>query len=160
MSSTSTSSFEIEWPDVSYDKGDQEFYSSLVAKDSSSIFKGKERIDVFMYAMALGFKVGKRLPLVKKLPNINPSAVSGERRWLMRSVAVVETQELNTIIDHKLVAKIAEEFANAGIHIVHEMEEKSIAASEREEEYQTELYEQIKKIGLGKAKSEDSDNEK
>jgi len=66
MSSTSTSSFEIEWPDVSYDKGDQEFYSSLVAKDSSSIFKGKERIDVFMYAMALGFKVGKRLPLVKK----------------------------------------------------------------------------------------------
>ena len=78
----------------------------------------------------------------------------------MRSVAVVETQELNTIIDHKLVAKIAEEFANAGMHILHEMEEKAITASEREEEYQSKLYDQIKKMGLGKEKNEDSNDEK
>ena len=154
------SSFEIDFPDVAYDKGDQEFYSSLVAEDSSSIFKKKERVDVFMYAMALGFNAKKRLPLVKRVPNLNPSAISGEERWLMRSIAVADTEDLNVIKSHKKVIEIAEEYANAGIKILREMIERSTLESEKEVEFQSALYAQIKKMGLGKEKNEDSNDEK
>ena len=103
------SEFEIDFPDVAYDKNDQEFYASLVAEDSSSIFKNRTRVDVFMYAMALGFNAKKKLPLEKKAANLNPSAISGEMRWLMRSVAVSDTEDLDIIIKdhHTKVIEIA-----------------------------------------------------
>ena len=154
------SSFEIDFPDVAYDKGDQEFYSSLVAEDSSSIFKKKDRVDVFMYALALGFNARKRLPLVKKAANLNPSAISGDERWLMRSIAVTDTEDLNVIKDHKEVVKIAEEYANAGIIILRDMIKSSTLESEKDIEFQTKLYDKIKEMGLGKEKDEDSNNKK
>ena len=156
------SEFEIDFPDVAYDKNDQEFYASLVAEDSSSIFKNRTRVDVFMYAMALGFNAKKRLPLEKKAANLNPSAISGEMRWLMRSVAVADTEDLDIIIKdhHTKVIEIAEEYANAGIKILREMIERSTLESEKEVEFQSALYAQIKKMGLGKEKNEDSNNEK
>ena len=156
------SEFEIDFPDVAYDKNDQEFYASLVAEDSSSIFKNRTRVDVFMYAMALGFNAKKRLPLEKKAANLNPSAISGEMRWLMRSVAVADTEDLDIIVKdhHTKVIEIAEEYANAGIKILREMIEKSTLESEKEVEFQSALYAQIKKMGLGKEKNEDSNDEK
>ena len=156
------SEFEIDFPDVAYDKNDQEFYASLVAEDSSSIFKNRTRVDVFMYAMALGFNAKKRLPLEKKAANLNPSAISGDMRWLMRSVAVADTEDLDVIVKdhHTKVIEIAEEYANAGIKILREMIEKSTLESEKEVEFQSALYDQIKKMGLGKEKNEDSDDEK
>jgi dnd system-associated protein 4 len=156
------SEFEIDFPDVAYDKNDQEFYASLVAEDSSSIFKNRTRVDVFMYAMALGFNAKKRLPLEKKAANLNPSAISGEMRWLMRSVAVADTEDLDIIIKdhHTKVIEIAEEYANAGIKILREMIERSTLESEKEVEFQSALYAQIKKMGLGKEKNEDSNDEK
>ena len=156
------SEFEIDFPDVAYDKNDQEFYASLVAEDSSSIFKNRTRVDVFMYAMALGFNAKKRLPLEKKAANLNPSAISGDMRWLMRSVAVAETEDLDIIIkdQHTKVIEIAEEFANAGIKILREMIERSTLESEKEVVFQSALYDQIKKMGLGKEKNEDSNDKK
>ena len=156
------SEFEIDFPDVAYDKNDQEFYASLVAEDSSSIFKNRTRVDVFMYAMALGFNAKKRLPLEKKAANLNPSAISGEMRWLMRSVAVADTEDLDIIIKdhHTKVIEIAEEYANAGIKILREMIERSTLESEKEVEFQSALYAQIKKMRLGKEKNEDSNDEK
>ena len=154
--------FEIDFPDVAYDKNDQEFYASLVAEDSSSIFKNRTRVDVFMYAMALGFNAKKRLPLEKKAANLNPSAISGDMRWLMRSVAVADTEDLDIIVKdhHTKVIEIAEEYANAGIKILREMIERSTLESEKEVEFQSALYAQIKKMGLGKEKNEDSNDEK
>ena len=55
---------------------------------------------------------------------------------------------------------IAEEFANAGIKILREMIERSTLESEKEVEFQSALYAQIKKMGLGKEKNEDSNDEK
>ena len=154
------SEFEIDFPDVAYDKNDQEFYASLVAEDSSSIFKNRTRVDVFMYAMALGFNAKKRLPLEKKAANLNPSAISGNERWLMRAIAVTYTEDLNVIKDHKEVVKIAEEFANAGIIILRDIIKNSTLESEKDIEFQTKLYDKIKEMGFGKEKDEDSNDEK
>ena len=156
------SEFEIDFPDVAYDKKDQEFYRSLCAEDSSSIFKNRTRVDVFMYAMALGFNAKKRLPLEKKAANLNPSAISGEMRWLMRSVAVADTEDLDIIIKdhHTKVIEIAEEYANAGIIIIRDMIKKSTLESEKDVEFQTKLYDKIKEMGFGKEKNKYSDNEK
>jgi len=160
MSSVSGFGFEIDWPDIAYDKGDQEFYRSLIAEDSYSIFKKKEMVDVFMYAMALGYDAKKPHPLEKRVPSLNPSAVGWEMRWLMRAVAVTHTQDLNIILDHKEVAKIAEQYANAGIRILRQMDKESISKLEKEEVFQSKLYDKIKEIGFGKEKNEDSNDEK
>ena len=160
MSNTSGFGFEIEWPDVAYDKGDQEFYRSLIAEDSSSIFKKKEMVDVFMYAMALGYDAEKPHPLEKRVPSLNPSAVNWQMRWLMRAIAVTDTEDLNVIKDHKEVVKIAEEYANAGILILRDMIKSSTLESEKDVEFQTKLYDKIKELGLGKEKDEDSNNKK
>ena len=156
------SEFEIDFPDVAYDKNDQEFYASLVAEDSSSIFKNRTRVDVFMYALALGFNAKKRLPLEKKAANLNPSAISGDMRWLMRSVAVAETEDLDIIIKdhHTKVIEIAEEYANAGIIIIRDMIKNSTLESEKEVEFQSALYDKIKEMGFSKEKNEDSNDEK
>ena len=115
-----------------------------------------------MYALALGFNAKKRLPLEKKAANLNPSAISGDMRWLMRSVAVADTENLDIIVKdhHTKVIEIAEEYANAGIHIIRDMIKKSTLVSERELEFQSALYAQIKKMGLGKKKNEDNNDEK
>ena len=80
----------------------------------------------------------------------------------MRSVAVADTEDLDIIIKdhHTKVIEIAEEYANAGIKILREMIERSTLESEKEVEFQSALYAQIKKMGLGKEKNEDSNNEK
>lgn len=78
----------------------------------------------------------------------------------MRSIAVTDTEDLNVIKDHKKVIEIAEEYANAGIHIIRDMIKNSTLESEKEVEFQSKLYAKIKEMGLGKEKDEDSNNKK
>ena len=74
--------------------------------------------DVFMWAVALGVKEGKRRPL------------SGSReqifRWdqfsqemdipALKAIALAETGEVEVLLQEDHILQIAEEYANAGIH--------------------------------------------
>lgn len=74
--------------------------------------------DVFMWAVALGVKEGKRQPL------------SGSReqifRWdqfspdmdipALKAIALAETGEVEVLLREDQILRIAEEYANAGIH--------------------------------------------
>lgn len=74
--------------------------------------------DVFMWAVALGVKEGKRRPL------------SGSReqifRWdqfsqdmdipALKAIALAETGEVEVLLREDQILRIAEEYANAGIH--------------------------------------------
>ena len=74
--------------------------------------------DVFMWAVALGVKEGKRRPL------------SGSReqifRWdqfaqdmdipALKAIALSETNEVDVLLREDQILRIAEEYANAGIH--------------------------------------------
>ena len=54
-----TGDFEIGWPDVGFKVSDQELYQNLVKKESKTPFSRMMMSDVFIYAMALGYKDGK-----------------------------------------------------------------------------------------------------
>ena len=61
--------------------------------------------DVFIYAMALGVKYNKTKELTKRVQNMPEGAFSERMRWLMRSVAILHTEDLEIFIDHKKIVK-------------------------------------------------------
>ena len=66
----SSASFEINFPKyVSYRKSDQRLYQNLVDKNSSTPFSGLYMSDVFVYAMSLGFNIGRAPRLFWKAKN-------------------------------------------------------------------------------------------
>lgn len=74
--------------------------------------------DVFMWAMALGYKNGLRQPLYKKK--------TGVFRWaqfspqvdipFIKAVALLASKDVHVLLNREQLLTIAEEYANAGIH--------------------------------------------
>ena len=74
--------------------------------------------DVFMWAVALGVKEGKRRPLSGSLEQIF--------RWdqfaqdmdipALKAIALAETGEVEILLQEDKILRIAEEYANGGIH--------------------------------------------
>ena len=74
--------------------------------------------DVFMWAVALGVKEGKRRPLTGAREQIF--------RWdqfsqdmdipALKAIALAETGEVEVLLREDQILRIAEEYANAGIH--------------------------------------------
>ena len=145
---SSSAAFEIDFPDVGFREEDQEYYKYLVTRDAGTPFSGLTMADVFIYAMALGFKKGKKTPYQEKerLPNMPPAAFNSEMRWLMRSVAITEKEELEPIIDHKNVLEIAEGYANTGIQIIRQFMDKQTIDLEQDAVFESDLRKQIEKI--------------
>lgn len=73
--------------------------------------------DVFMWAVALGVRIGRRLPL--------SGAKTQIFRWdqlsqdldvpVLKALAIAETEEIERLLREDQVLRIAEEYANAGI---------------------------------------------
>jgi len=145
---SSSAAFEIDFPDVGFKTEDQDFYKFLVTKDAVTPFSGLTMADVFIYAMALGFKSGKKIPYQEKerVPNMPASAFTSEMRWLMRSVAITECEGLEPIIDHKTVIDAAEAYANKGIQIIKQFMDKQTIDLERDAVFESDLRKQIEKI--------------
>lgn len=141
-----TGDFEIGWPDVGFKKSDQELYQNLVKKESKTPFSRMMMSDVFIYAMALGYKDGKPVSFEKgekRMTNMPPNAFTSEMRWLMRAISITENENLEHIVDHKIVVKIAEEYANRGMEIIRELDRKSNTEYERDAVYESHLKENM-----------------
>ena len=139
-----TGDFEYGWPDVGFKESDQELYQNLVKKESKTPFSGMMMSDVFIYAMALGYKDEKPVPFEKgekRMPNMPSNAFNPEMRWLMRAISITENENLEHIIEHKTVVKIAEEYANRGMEIIRELDHKSNTEYERDAVYESHLKE-------------------
>jgi len=105
---------------VAIDKDVHQLYKDLSERSSqnpeTSPFLTMK--DVFMWAVALGIKIGKRRPL------------SGSRepifRWdqfsqsldipALKAIALAETGEVEILLREDQILRIAEEYANAGIY--------------------------------------------
>ena len=74
--------------------------------------------DVFMWAVCLGVQQGKRKPLTAKKTTIF--------RWsqldsqidipLLKAIAIVESEDINILLNRTEILNIAEEYANGGIY--------------------------------------------
>lgn len=89
-------------------------YGALI-KDGP--FKDKDYKDIFMLALAIGFKKNRHPPLNKKewLFRTDQLSDNSEDYWILKAVAVAAEGNLNVLLDEKKICSIAEEYANGGI---------------------------------------------
>ncbi|MFY9300450.1 MAG: hypothetical protein WAO91_04605 [Candidatus Nitrosotenuis sp.] len=137
---------EPELPEnFNYNGGQKDIYEDLIRKDNYlSPFRDKKFADVFLYAMVLGYKEGKREPKFKKrVPYIPTTAFSNEAQWLIMALAIFEEKDLQVLFNMKKVAIMAEEYANAGIPILHKLV-KDAALGDPDKVLETELRDILK----------------
>ena len=85
-------------------------------------FKDKTLKDIFMIAMALGFKHNVRVPIKKQewLFRTDQLPDNSEDYWIFKSIAISTEKDLNVLLDEKKICNIAQEYANGGISLLKE----------------------------------------
>lgn len=81
-------------------------------------FKNLGLKEIFILALALGYKKGVRLPLKHKKDIIREEYLSDEDRSIINAIAIAETGNFEILEDKKEVYKIVEEYANTGFTIL------------------------------------------
>ena len=122
------------------DKRDRQLY------DEIEFFKGRTRKEQFLMAMAYGFKnsMTKKIDTLENFFLIKDMRIDDEA--LMCTVALHHYKKLEILANKKEVYKIAQEYARAGIKILHD----EVTASEfgsydlKLEKDLTSLFESIK----------------
>ena len=100
-----------------YEQQKEDVYHWL-QNNSKSIFKDLGLKDIFLYALALGFKDGARLQINKRRANIRLQYFNEQDEWLLKVVAISEAQNLDILTKPKDIINIAEEYANRGITLL------------------------------------------
>ena len=72
-----------------------------------------------MLAMAIGFVKQKKAPLKNPKGSIPFDTLTEEEVWLIKAVAIADAGRLEILSDEKEVYRIAEEYANGGIGLLH-----------------------------------------
>lgn len=99
--------------------GDKEsIYKRL--QEEEDLFKDSEWKDIFLLAMSIGFKMGKREELKKRDPGglIRTDTLNDLEKALIKAIAIASTKSIDILLDKREPYRIAEEYANAGIKIL------------------------------------------
>lgn len=84
-----------------------------------TIFGGKDSgIDVFMLALAIGFKEGQKKKLKEKKPNLRLRTRGEDFFWKVRPLAIVKKGSVDPLLDEEKVFSEAEESANFGVKVL------------------------------------------
>ena len=122
----------VEWPPyLSYDKsrGDvDKFYDGTngAIKSRDSIFYNRRLIDIFLLALAVGKQIKSRRKLKKPSITLSRDALTPTEIWMMCSVVLADSEaDLETVADPKTIVRVCEEYANGGIDIVMNADNRS-----------------------------------
>ena len=103
---------------LSVERDKNRLYDDL-KNDKASVLYGRDSADVFIMCMSLGFKEGQKVPLKNHYRVVNINALSEEQEWMIKSLAIVDQSGLEVLKDTRKVLAIAEEYANAGVDLLH-----------------------------------------
>jgi len=107
---------EIRFPDLNYGENNKKQYEDLIISEWSPFFN-HTIWEVFIFCMSYAF--AKKLSLTGSptgtTKGINAKVLSQPTRYLMRTLAIQHYQDIKVIKDSTKVAKICEQYANAGI---------------------------------------------
>lgn len=129
----------VGWPGkIGYDESDKKvlaFYAKLSGTTTSktSMFAKKRLADIFIYAMALGKNAGIKQDYKNKSDrkdsiDVEYFAQDPEYVWMMIATALEETNGDITIFEKpERIVQICEQYANYGIKLLIDMEEKATA---------------------------------
>jgi len=97
---------------LNYESKDE--YDSLTG--SESLFQSKKNTeDLFILAMAIGYRMKTKKKLKKKLPNIRLRTRGDQFFWKIRPLSIVRENSLDPLLDESGIYSEAEEYSNAGI---------------------------------------------
>ena len=134
---------------VCIDKYDRDLYNKIKEED---IFSGKTAKELFLAAMAFGFKNNTRRPLKNREASgyLRTEYLSIEDRALIYAVALQEAHSEDVLSDKEEVFSIAEEFAHGGIRILHDaITSVQLGSFDKQfEKMLHESYEELMKQGL------------
>ena len=105
--------------DLRYSDNHSKMYEDLKTDVSLSPFAGATYKDIFLYAMAYGYRHGLSEDLERPRPNIPLSVFNEEEQWLIKSVAVSEAGSLEVLSDEKSVYETAEKYANGALETIY-----------------------------------------
>jgi len=99
--------------------------SELDSYDKIELFKGEDRKDQFMLAMATGFLNKTKKTISSRHILFKTKYFKQDDDALLNSLALYETGKVETLADKAQIYRIAEEYANAGITILKNKENQS-----------------------------------
>jgi hypothetical protein len=100
------------------DKADRKLYDHDALQ--SEIFAGKTRKEQFLFAMSIGFKNQVHRPLDTREGWFRTEYMNNEDETMLDMVAVNHTGRVDVLSNREEVFKIAEEYAHAGIRLLHD----------------------------------------
>ena len=97
--------------------------SELEGYDKIKINDGEERKDQFILALAMGFKNKAKKSIRYRHILFKTKYFKEEDEALLNAIALYETGDVSILADKAQVYRIAEQYANEGIHTLKEIEE-------------------------------------
>ena len=116
---------------ICFDKKDRKLYDKL---DNEEMFNHsyRTRKEQFMFALAIGLKNDKRLPLKTREGFFLAKDLHPEDIALLNSVAVFDQKSDEVLTDNRKIFLIAEEYAHSGIILLtDEIESSAYGAFEK-----------------------------
>lgn len=120
---------------ASYDEEYSEFYKDLI-KVTKSFFYQKNMTNIFITAMALGFKKDSHKSLKKPSNSIPTDVFTKEEKWLMISLYFKTHPKagVSELWEPEQILKSAEEYSNGGIQYLKMIYDESAEPLEALEE--------------------------
>jgi hypothetical protein len=100
------------------DTSDKSLYDD--EKLVNELFYNMANKEKFLFAMAYGFKFNTRVSLNKREGYVRAEYLSDTDRALINSLSIYEKEDVTILSDPLLVFQIAEEYAHAGIRLLHD----------------------------------------
>lgn len=106
--------------EIGVDPEKHPMYKDLETKPTSPFYE-EELVDIWLFTVGYGRQHGERetLPGNKKWM-LRMTSLDDDDEWIVKSIAIEETGTTDVLKDGKKVFTIAQEYANAGIELVHE----------------------------------------
>lgn len=113
---------ETEIPrDIAIEEEKRDRYKELTDEDSGSPFAGQQMSKVFIVSLGIGYDQGLQKSLDSRSGSIPWSALTKDEQWVIKSVAVKETDDAEILKDGSQVAQIVEEYANGGFDYIDDL---------------------------------------
>lgn len=98
------------------DKSDRQLYNEV----ADELFTGEENKHQFLMAMSYGFRNDVSVPLKAVYGFVRTEYLQPDEMALINSIAIHKTGGVQVLSDLEEVLKIAEEYAHAGIKLLHD----------------------------------------
>lgn len=141
------------------DKEDRKLYDEL---DKENMLKFKDnggrrtRKEQFIFSMVIGYKNTIKRPLDTKDGFFNTRDMRLEDEALINAIAINDNNSVDVLANREEVFQIAEEYAHAGIRLLHDKIKSTQLGGSFDKQFEKELIDIYKELDLGENGEKDT----